>query len=126
MILIGCESVPAEFEDKNQPKHINGIRLLSQPSPRYPVNAASKGVQGCVTVLFGISPDGKTLEPEILESNPKGVFDQVTLDAINNYAWAKQDKVVSNFHTVRYTHIKPINPLPKCNKIKQLLTKAAN
>jgi TonB family protein len=53
--------------------------------PVYPLAALSGKIGGCVVTSFVIGPDGKADEYEVLDSQPKGVFEGTTLSALNDW-----------------------------------------
>lgn len=60
----------------------SGPVALVQIQPMYPRIAASRQIEGFVTVAFTISPTGLVVDPVILESRPPRVFDREALRAI--------------------------------------------
>lgn len=78
-------------------------RVLQRMALEYPAGARSNGITGFVTVRLLVSPDGTVLRSQIFESEPKGVFDDVTLASVSQWkfepakykgqsvsTWAKQ------------------------------------
>lgn len=58
---------------------------LKRVMPDYPKAAFREGVEGCVTVSFAILPDGRADAYIVLDSVPKGLFDQATMLALNDW-----------------------------------------
>lgn len=52
--------------------------------PVYPDDAASRGIQGYVTLLLYVDESGMVRTAEVADANPEGVFDQSALDAFRN------------------------------------------
>jgi TonB family protein len=48
----------------------------------YPSSAADKSLQGFVIVEFMLQPDGRPLQPTVVDSSPAHVFDQAAIDAV--------------------------------------------
>ncbi len=55
---------------------------LTQVPPLYPRRAARLQIEGFVTIEFTITPDGSVIEPVVVESEPRNVFDRAALQAI--------------------------------------------
>lgn len=61
--------------------------------PRYPASAAEKGIEGHVDLSFVITPDGKTADITVLDSQPEGVFDEAVVDALERWRYAPQNNL---------------------------------
>ncbi len=59
-------------------------------SPKYPVSAINRGVEGYVDVRFDISEKGLTENITILGANPEGVFESVALNAVSRWRYLPQ------------------------------------
>ncbi|ALN78952.1 TonB family protein [Lysobacter antibioticus] len=57
-------------------------RLLADASPRYPLPALNRKIEGSVEVSFTILPDGRVGAPRLVSSEPAGVFDAAALAAV--------------------------------------------
>lgn len=57
-------------------------RLLADASPRYPLPALNRKIEGSVEVSFTILPDGRTGAARLVSSQPAGVFDDAALAAV--------------------------------------------
>lgn len=53
--------------------------------PIYPFSAKSSGIEGRVVLRFVVNEKGFVKDPEVVQSEPEGVFDQSALDAIAKY-----------------------------------------
>lgn len=60
--------------------------------PRYPVQAARDGLQGWVRLRFSIMEDGSVDEVEVIEAEPRRVFDREAIRALRR--WKYSPKVV--------------------------------
>jgi protein TonB len=60
--------------------------------PRYPQRALMRHIEGKVVLRFTINPDGSVSDPEVIESEPPGYFEQSALRAIRR--WQFHPKVV--------------------------------
>jgi len=65
---------------------------LSKLAPSYPRAAMRRKIEGSVTVSFQVAPNGSVVVGtiEVLQSNPKGVFDLAVKRAL--YRWTFQPK----------------------------------
>lgn len=57
-------------------------------APKYPQQAKTKVLSGCVEFSLIIGSDGKALNPTIVKTFPKGVFDAQATRAIKKWKWA--------------------------------------
>ncbi len=57
-------------------------RLLADASPRYPLPALNRKIEGSVEISFTILPDGRVGAPRLVSSEPAGVFDAAALAAV--------------------------------------------
>ncbi|MGJ7904244.1 TonB family protein, partial [Lysobacter sp. 1R34A] len=57
-------------------------RLVADASPRYPLPALNRKIEGSVEVSFTILPDGRVGAPRLVSSEPAGVFDAAALAAV--------------------------------------------
>jgi TonB family protein len=60
---------------------------LIEVAPAYPQAALDAGIEGFVEVRFTVTPAGTVTSPEIIESNPPGVFDAAALAAVNRWRY---------------------------------------
>lgn len=58
---------------------------IKKRQPKYPKWARSRGLEGYSVVEYAISSDGEVINPTIVESKPKGVFNRTSLQAIREY-----------------------------------------
>ncbi|KRB11340.1 hypothetical protein ASD86_02640 [Lysobacter sp. Root690] len=57
-------------------------RLIADASPRYPLPALNRKIEGSVEISFTILPDGRTGAARLVSSEPAGVFDDAALAAV--------------------------------------------
>ena len=69
-------------------------------APSYPRRAESRGIEGYAVVQFTITTEGKIENIEVIESEPKGVFDRSAIKAVNNHQF---DPCIENGQTVEIT-----------------------
>ncbi|WP_449241918.1 energy transducer TonB [Desulfovibrio sp.] len=60
-------------------------RLLRKVEPKYPLAARRRQVTGKVLVKFLVDPEGRVRHLDVVESRPRGVFDQAAVEAVS--AW---------------------------------------
>jgi TonB family protein len=61
---------------------------IERPPPKFPPAAAKKGIDGCVVVSFLVDAQGKAAAFEVVEAQPKGVFEDETLAAVKHWRFA--------------------------------------
>lgn len=73
--------------------------------PRYPRKAAMEGIEGWVKFKFTIAPDGTPKDVELVDANPRRMFERDARRAI--YKWKFKPKVVDGVaveqHNMVYT-----------------------
>jgi protein TonB len=62
--------------------------------PVYPMRAQKRRIEGWVRVEFTIDTRGHVVDPVVVESDPKGVFDRSALNAVSE--WKFKPKIVAN------------------------------
>lgn len=60
---------------------------LSRVEPIYPAFASSRGIEGWVKISFTLNQRGQVVSPEVLESNPAGIFDHSALNAVAQWRY---------------------------------------
>lgn len=60
-------------------------RVIRVPALKYPFEAAKEGIEGRVVIRLVVDSDGKAQEPDIVESDPEGIFDETALETIVKY-----------------------------------------
>lgn len=60
---------------------------LVRINPDYPQRALSRGLEGWVQVQFTISETGAVINPIVVDSMPKGIFDDAALKAIARWRY---------------------------------------
>ena len=77
-------------------------RLLSAPSPRYPLMALRRKLEGQVTVQFTIQPDGSVAAPSVVSADPPGVFDEAALVAASRWRFEAGSRSVPSSRMVQF------------------------
>ena len=62
--------------------------MLKRVTPPFPLDAYSACTPGYVLVEFTIDTQGDVTDIEVLESEPPGVFDSVTVDAVSQWKFS--------------------------------------
>jgi protein TonB len=60
---------------------------LVRINPEYPPRAQSRGIEGWVQVQFTISETGSVIDAIVVDSSPKGVFDDAAIKAISRWRY---------------------------------------
>ena len=60
------------------------------PAPRYPAGIAAQGIGGNVVLLIDIDAQGKPVNVEVERSEPAGLFDQATVDAVRQWQFVPE------------------------------------
>jgi len=61
-------------------------KVIKKVPPEFPAEAARKSINaGSVRAKLTIGPDGTVLEVEIVESEPKRVFDRASIEALKGW-----------------------------------------
>lgn len=77
-------------------------RLLSAPSPRYPLAALRRRIEGSVTVEFVVQPDGSVSSPRVLKADPAGLFDEAALAAAARWRFERLPAAVTTARIVQF------------------------
>jgi protein TonB len=64
------------------------LRPLVAVNPLYPLRAKRMGISGWVKVRFMVTREGRVENAEVLESDPKGIFDHSALVAVFSYRFS--------------------------------------
>lgn len=73
---------------------------LVRIEPRYPERALQRGTEGWVLVQFDVTPEGTTINCEVIESEPPGMFDREACRAVDR--WRYQPKIVDGNPAPRF------------------------
>lgn len=85
----GWVRVPVDFKPDDAPAPGRGPRALDRtPAPRYPVEALAAGQGGRVVVKVLVGVDGSPRDIVVESSEPAGVFDEATVEAVRGWRFA--------------------------------------
>jgi len=77
-------------------------KLLSAPSPRYPLVALRRKIEGDVTVEFTIQPDGSVRSPRVIAADPPGLFEEAALVAAARWQFERTPAAVTAARVVQF------------------------
>ena len=77
-------------------------RLISAPSPRYPIMAQRRKLEGQVVVQFTIQPDGSVASPRVMSADPPGVFDEAAIVAASRWRFEAGPRSVASSRVVQF------------------------
>jgi periplasmic protein TonB len=60
---------------------------LACPQPLYPIPAMRRGMQGVVTLLVAVDPEGHVTQVRLLESSGHGILDRAAQDAVAKWVF---------------------------------------
>ncbi|MFK7915748.1 MAG: energy transducer TonB [Pseudomonadales bacterium] len=64
------------------------LQLLNGAGPIYPAQARANGLEGEVVVRYAVNVDGVVVDPQVVSSNPEGVFDAAAVAAVASWRYA--------------------------------------
>ena len=79
--------VAAPVLSRAEPPATSAPRPLARAHPQYPRAALRRGVEGSVLVEFSVDENGNVVSPRVLESRPRGVFDEAALEALSKWKY---------------------------------------
>jgi len=71
-------------DDGDARAHVNVLSKQLAP-PKYPADAVASKTTGKVVLIVDVAADGSVANVQVEKSEPAGVFDQVTLDAVKQW-----------------------------------------
>jgi protein TonB len=91
-ILSGCKATPMNVETypgsypENYTYLPDEIAPIFRLDPRYPENAYKNGITGFVKLSYSVI-NGSVSNIQVVEASPKGVFDQVSIAALEKWKY---------------------------------------
>lgn len=88
-----------------------GIQIVRELTPlvripaEYPINALSRGIEGFVEMRFTVTETGAVSDPEVLRSDPPGVFDRAAIRAVLKFKYQPQIVDGNPTAVVTYTRL---------------------
>ena len=81
---------PTNLANKFSAQFTENLFPLHTPDPLYPRRAQKRGIEGSVKVGFTIKPDGSISDIVVLESEPAGIFDNITRKTVARWKYKPQ------------------------------------
>src|SRR5690606_31847285 len=81
--------VPRPQQDEilpTAPVHAGG-ELIHVEQPDYPFKALRAGTEGQVVLAFTITTEGNVTDAEVLQAQPRGVFESAALSAVSQWRY---------------------------------------
>ena len=78
------------------------LRPISQPSPRYPADAARRQQSGEVQIEFTVGTDGAVTSARVIGANPPRVFDREALAAVKKWRFQPVGAPVTTRRTIAF------------------------
>lgn len=85
------------------PSDSDSVPLVRVP-PQYPIRAAERGIEGWVVLRFTITAAGTVVNPEVLDANPKRIFDRAAKRALKK--WKYRPRIVDGVAIDRVEEVK--------------------
>ncbi len=97
-------SAPAQApaQTASAPAGGGGLRAVSTPAPRYPVEAARRNQSGEVRLEITVGTDGTVTAARVVDANPPRVFDREALAAVKRWKFAPIDAPVTTTRTINF------------------------
>lgn len=67
--------------------HNRPLQLIRGAGPVYPPVAKSQGIEGEVTVRYGVTRAGLVIDAEVVTATPAGVFEEAALAAVRSWRY---------------------------------------
>lgn len=83
-----AEEVAKVEETKPEPPKIIPAKIISRAAPRYPNRALKSNTEGWVQVRFSITKDGTPFDIEVVDSEPKKVFDDAAIKSVKKWRFS--------------------------------------
>jgi TonB family protein len=91
-VMLGITGVLAAFTiNANEPSLLaldelqKNISPIVRINPKYPIEAAQQGIEGWVTLEFGITKRGTVKNIQIVDASPSGKFDEAARKALSQW-----------------------------------------
>lgn len=85
-VKLSLPSASTELKDVRY-KTNHDARPIVRISPKYPIIASQKGVEGWVKLAFDINKLGEVVNIRVVDSNPKRVFDKAAKQALKRWKY---------------------------------------
>lgn len=89
LMIVGCvlalASIQLSFAGHH--KTAQNIRPVHRIEPLYPIEAANQGIEGSVVVKLDIEANGSVSNVQVVNAQPKSVFEKNTKIAVQQWRW---------------------------------------
>ncbi len=82
------EQVAKVEEAKPEPPKLIPAKIISREPPRYPNRALKKNTEGWVKVVFAVDTSGKPFNIQVVESEPKNIFDDAAVKSVKKWRFS--------------------------------------
>jgi TonB family protein len=92
----------------------SSVHATSLRSPStYPKEALDNCIEGYVVVRYAVSTAGRPEKIEVLESEPKGVFDQAAVNAVSSWRLPKSQSGSTKSERIKFELEQACTPATK-------------
>ncbi|WP_063991175.1 TonB family protein [Serratia marcescens] len=84
-------------------------KLVSRVNPVYPIYAYDNKIEGYAKVRYDVDKDGKVSEIRIVESSPRGLFENALVMAMSKWRFEKNKPYKNLEITIRFKMSSPIS-----------------
>ncbi len=83
------EETPEQKQERMS-RNFEFYKLVKRVNPEFPSRALRTGREGYVVIEYNVNPEGKVVNPTIIESSPKHLFEKAALNAIRKWQYEAQ------------------------------------
>lgn len=87
LVAIAPPPDQSSVRHETPPTNDQEYRLVKRVEPNFPLAAQRKGMDGHVLLRYTIAPTGHVQDIEVVESNPRGVFDRAARVALRKWRY---------------------------------------
>ena len=96
-----------------QSQAMKNVYPTMRVEPIYPGHAAKDNIEGAVLLKFDVDAQGNTTNIRIVASEPENVFDQVSIDALAQWQYSSEPKMLSRNHMVQLDYLLSAESKPR-------------
>ena len=103
--MVGMPQVDIDIDVGGSVQIARELTPLVRVPPEYPARALQNGDEGYVVLRFTVTETGAVAEPEVVSSEPPGMFDRAAIRAV--LRWKYQPQLVDGtpVSVISYTRI---------------------
>ncbi len=83
------EETPEQKQERMS-RNFEFYKLVKRVNPEFPSRALRTGREGYVVIEYNVNPKGKVVNPTVIESSPKHLFEKAALSAIRKWQYEAQ------------------------------------